>query len=192
MKPLRRIALSVFIGAIIILVIVFLAELWGLLEREEEFISKSLLTFFILIVTAGIILIAGRTAKKDNEEAEDEVSAKFISGLGKFRRVISGIIIIVSVILAFLAIFAAWGIIGGEEMLFRFLGSMIVLAVSGFVIGVACLMGEKKLDIFTEREKGLSLWKILAIILVFVFLSSFFSVLMQAFLFYSMRPQYYF
>jgi len=189
MKSLQHIALSFFLAAIIILTVIFLASMWGLLADRGDFAGKVALTFFVLIISAGIILVAGKVARKDQEGAEDEASTKFISGLGKFRRLISGIIVVASVLLAFVAIFTAWEIVGDETMFFKILGSLGVFAVSGFVIGVTCLIGEKKLDIFAERERGLSIWKILSIIIVIVVLHTLFSMFMS--LFFFSRPYFY-
>ena len=134
--------------------------------------------------------MAGKAVRKNEEEVGGEVSAKFVSGLRKIRRAVSGIIIIASILLAFVAIFTAWEIIEEEgEMLLKSLSSLGILAVSGFVIGVTCLMGEKKLDIFAEREKGLSIWKILAMLIIVLFLYSVFSMLTSLFFFSS--PYFY-
>ena len=183
MKVLKHIVLFVFLAAIITLTIVSLLATWEILEDSEDFMWKAILTFLILTIVAGIILVAGRTARRDGEA---ETPASPVPGLRKIRQITSVVIIAVSIIVVFLAIFTIWFMEVEDDLFARALGSLAILAVSGFVIGTTCLIGEKKLDIFAE--KNLSVWKILAILLLY----SLFSLLPMFFLSYSLASRFYY
>ena len=183
MKILKHIALFIFLVAIIILTIISLLAVWEILEESEDFMSKAILTFLILTLVAGIILLAGKTARRDGEV---ETSVSPVPGLRKIRQITSVILIVVSIVLVFLAIFAIWFTEEEGDLFARALGSLAILAVSGFVIGTTCLIGEKKLDIFAERS--LSVWKIFAILLLY----SLFSALLMFFFSYPLVSRSYY
>ncbi|MDE2037650.1 MAG: hypothetical protein KGI69_00285 [Patescibacteria group bacterium] len=139
MSAIKNYAAGFFILAVVVLAAISILGVWDILKGDV--ITKSFQTLGLLAFVAAIVMIAGR-AMDSRSEAVYVPSPVWAS----LRKGTLGLLIAAVSILALLGILSIWDIISDQNVLFRSIGSVAILAFSALIIVGTCktMEGDKK------------------------------------------------
>lgn len=169
MKAIQDTVAFFFITAVIILAGVAIFGVWDIFGKDV--INKSFMTLGLLSVISLIIMVAGRFVDNKSDVA---FAVPPNPAFGSIRRIMLGILIATTSLLALLGVLAIWEIITKGDVLWKSLGSISIIAFSSLIVVMTCREREMILS-GNGRSKNLSLGTVVLLVLVGYWLLMMFS-----------------
>jgi hypothetical protein len=146
MKTIQNAAALVFVAAVGVLSAVSILGVWKIFDQDV--ISKSFQTLWLLALVAVIVMVAGKfLAGRSQQSDAGMVMPELPSPIFKSIRQITLVVLIVAVsLLALLGVLSIWDVITDKDVLYKSLGSLGILAFGAFVMVLTCLEREGKLQ----------------------------------------------
>ncbi len=139
MRKLQNIGAVLFIFAVFILTVVSVFGVWDVFDGDV--VWKSFQTLGLLSLVALIIIKAGKIM--DDKAGTVTTPLEIFSSL---RKIAFAILIVSASLLAFLGVMSIWDFIADKDVLYKSLGSLVIIAFSAGVVKVTCdaMEGEVK------------------------------------------------
>ncbi len=169
MKNIQNSAALLFIAAVVILSVVSVLGIWDFFSKDV--IAKSFQTLGLLSIVAMVVIVAGRFVGGPADPTVITVPDPIFTTI---RRVTVNVLIVASVLLAFLGVCAIWEVISDREIVYKSLSSLGILAFSAFIIVMTSLEREDS-PILKRAGKSSAkgvLGTILIVYLIFVLLGA--------------------
>lgn len=131
MRKLQNTAAVFFICAVFILTIVSVFGVWDLFDGDV--VWKSFQTLGLLSLVALIIIKAGKVM--DDKAGSVTPPLQIFSSL---RKMAFAILIVPASPLALLGVMSIWDVIADKDVLYKSLGSLVIIAFSAGVVKVTC------------------------------------------------------
>jgi hypothetical protein len=134
----QDVSAAIFIGAVTILSFVSILGVWNVFAVDV--IQKSFLTLGLLSIVAIVIIIAGRYIDRQPEDPNI-----IPAGAGAFRAIrrITVVMLIISAgLLALLGILSIWEVITNQDVVYRSLSSLAIIAFASLISVMVCLERE--------------------------------------------------
>jgi hypothetical protein len=135
MKNIQNEAAYIFIGAVIILAGISMLGVWNVFGGNV--ILKSSQTLGLLALVSIIIMVAGKYIGGHTEA--NPVPVVPDPAFKTIRQIILVFLIVALAILAILGVLTIWDVFENNEILYKALGSLGILAFSSFIIVITCL-----------------------------------------------------
>lgn len=131
MRKLQNTAAVFFICAVFILTIVSVFGVWDLFDGDV--VWKSFQTLGLLSIVALIIIKAGKVM--DDKAGSVTPPLEIFASI---RKTAFAILIVSASLLALLGVMSIWDVIADKDVLYKSLGSLVVIAFSAGVVKVTC------------------------------------------------------
>lgn len=139
MKTVQDVAAFLFVTAVAVLTAVCVL---GVLKIfGQDVVWKSFQTIGLLALATVIVLVAGRFVNSGGDSSMTVYTPN--SAFPAIRRLTLGILVCAAALMAFAGVLAIWEVVSDQEMLYRLIGSLAVLAFGAFIIVVTCMEREK-------------------------------------------------
>ncbi len=172
MKKVQNSAAFIFITAVAILSVISIMGVWKVFSNDV--IIKSFETLGLLGAVAAIVMVAGNYIEGKTTPDGQVVEVVPNPAFRDIRRATIAILIVVISLLALLGVMAIWDIIKDKEVLYKTIGSMVILAFSSLIIVTVCLNREEN-PMFSGKNKNVSIAGIILVLILAAMFLSFFG-----------------
>lgn len=141
MEKLQDWTAFVFVGATAVLSVTSVLGVWDIFSDTS--LLKSFETFGLLAFACVIILAIGAFI----EARSTEIQSAAINPIFKsIRKTVVSILVVGVALLALVGVLAIWNVLSGNDILFKSLASLVIIAFAGFVILITCFAREYSLS----------------------------------------------
>ena len=162
MKKIQNIAAYFFIAAVIVLCGISILGIWDFFASDV--IVKSSQTLGLLALVSIIVMVAGRFMDTKSDSGQITVAETPDPTFKKIRRIVLIVLITGVSILAITGVLTIWNVIADNNILYKSLSSVGIMAFGSFLIVMTCLDRESSSD--SHKRKLVSVGPLILVLIV--------------------------